>query len=285
MPRIRDESDQLVVVVQCESFADPVELFGDASLALPGLAAAKTLSCKSGRLLVPGFGAYTMRTEFGVLFGLSEEQLGLRRFDPFLTGADYASWALPNRLAREDWVCHFVHPHDLRFYGRDTLMPEAGFDTLNDETTLPPRDQEAGRYVTDEAVCDKILELAKSSSGSCFIYAVTIENHGPWSASAASGAQSGREAYLRLVRKSDAMLSRLLGELPRLNRPVVLCFFGDHRPSIPRESEPGGDKHTPFVLVRFDKSGQPMRSGDASGDATPAQLHHDILAAIGSGDG
>jgi hypothetical protein len=64
-----------------------------------------------------------------------------------------------------------------------------------------------------------------------------------------------------------------------------LCFFGDHRPSIPRESEPGGDKHTPFVLVRFDKSGQPMRSGDASGDATPAQLHHEILAAIGSGNG
>lgn len=284
-PRIPSKTNELVVIVQCESFADPAELFGDPALALPGLARAKTMACNSGRLLVSGFGAYTMRTEFGVLFGIGERQLGLHKFDPFLTGTGYASWALPNRLAREDWVTHFVHPHDMRFYGRDKLMPEAGFDTLNDEGTLPPPGPDAGRYATDQAVCDKILELAQSSDRSCMIYAVTIENHGPWSASAGPGANSGREAYLRLVRNSDDMLARLLDELCRLKRPVILCFFGDHRPSIPNHSEPGDQKHTPFVVVRFDENGRPMRSGEASGDMTPALLHHEVLAAVRSGTG
>lgn len=283
--QIPGQSDEVVVVVQCESFADPVELFDDPALALPGLTRAKALSFASGRLLVPGFGAYTMRTEFGILFGISEQELGLHKFDPYLTGAEYRSWALPNRLARKDWETHFVHPHDMRFYGRDKLMPDAGFDTLSDEKSFPPRDPAAGRYVTDEAVCDKILDLAKASHSSCLIYAVTIENHGPWSASAGPDANSGRDAYLHLVRKSDDMLARLLDELSQLKRPIILCFFGDHRPSIPNHSEPSDKRHTPFVLIRFDQNGQPVSSGEETQDITPAQLHHEILAAVRSGAG
>lgn len=64
------------MIVQCESFTDPVTLFGDPALALPGLERARAMAWQSGRLLVSGFGAYTMRTEYGVLFGLPEEQLG-----------------------------------------------------------------------------------------------------------------------------------------------------------------------------------------------------------------
>lgn len=49
----------LVVMVQCESFADPAELFDDPALALAGLTAARRLAWAQGRLLVSGFGAYS----------------------------------------------------------------------------------------------------------------------------------------------------------------------------------------------------------------------------------
>ncbi|MCX9145728.1 LTA synthase family protein [Erythrobacter sp. WG] len=274
---------QLVVIVQCESFTDPVALFGDPAIALPGLAAARRDAWQTGRLNVPGFGAYTMRTEYGVLFGRAEEQLGTRRFDPFLTARGEASWALPNRLDRNAWDSWFVHPHDMRFYGRDRLMPASGFGALVGEDAFPPPQPGEGRYVTDAAVADRILDLAATAPRAGLIYAVTIENHGPWPAGGAQG-EPLAAPYIRLLRHSDAMLTRLWEGLARLGRPVTLCFFGDHRPSIPGASEPGAEHHTPYVILRLAADGTPLGAGRQEVDLTPAELHHTLLAAIASGE-
>jgi hypothetical protein len=280
---ISGRSGQLVVIVQCESFTDPALLLGDPALTLPGLERARSLAWQAGRLMVSGFGAYTMRTEYGVLFGRAEDQLGMRRFDPFLTARGEASWALPNRIERGDWASWFVHPHDMRFYGREALMPACGFGALVGEESFRPPAPGEGRYVTDAAITDRILELAQDPARAGLIYAVTIENHGPWPADDRGGA-AGAGSYLRLLAHSDAMLARLLDELPRLGRPVTLCFFGDHRPSIPGASEPGTERHTPYVLVRFAADGSPIQSAGVEVDLTPAALHHAILAAIRLGE-
>lgn len=280
---ISGQARQLVVIVQCESFTDPVDLFGDPALALPGLGLARSQAWQAGRLLVSGFGAYTMRTEYGVLFGRAEELLGTRRFDPFLTAGREASWALANRLDPDHWNSWFVHPHDMRFYGRHALMPSSGFAALVGEESFRPPAPGEGRYVTDAAVTDRILELAQDSARAGLIYAVTIENHGPWPPEARDGT-TGCGPYLRLLANSDAMLARLLDELPRLGRPVTLCFFGDHRPSIPGASEPGADRHTPYVLVRLAADGTPIRGNGRAADLTPAALHHAILDAIRLGE-
>lgn len=280
---VSGRSGQLVVIVQCESFTDPVELFGDPALALPGLEKARKLAWQAGRLLVSGFGAYTMRTEYGVLFGRGEAELGPRLFNPFLTASGETSWALPNRLDRHDWRSWFVHPHDLRFYGRDRLMPQSGFGALVGEASFAPPAPGEGRYVTDAAIADKIIDLAQDRSQAGLIYAVTIENHGPWPRQD-KGGSGAAEPYLRLLAHGDAMLVRLLDELPRTGRPVTVCFFGDHRPSIPGASEPGAERHTPYVLVRFAADGTPIVGDGAERDMTPAQLHHAILAAIRLGE-
>ncbi len=280
LPPIAGASRQLVVIVQCESFTDPAVLLGDPVLLLPGLEAARRGAFQHGRLMVSGFGAYTMRTEFGVLFGRGEDMLGTRRFDPFLTARGEASHALPNRLDRSVWTSWFVHPHDMRFYGRDRLMPEAGFDRLVGEDAFDPPAPGEGRYVTDAAVADRIINLAEQdSAGASLIYAVTIENHGPWPPGDADAAHSAAP-YLKLLGRSDAMLARLMDALPGIGRPTILCFFGDHRPSIPGASEPGTERHTPYVLIRYSADGTPMPGSAAECDLTPAELHHAILDAI-----
>lgn len=282
-PPVVGEENALLIVIQCESFADPQALFGEREPPLPGLSAARALAWRAGRLAVSGFGAYTMRTEFGALFGLPESTLGLQRFDPFLTAGGATSWALPHRLERGGWTSTFVHPHDMRFYRRDRLMPAAGFDRIIGEESFAPPTIEEGRYVTDAAVCDTLLALAAEATGRHFVYAVTIENHGPWSAGG-PGEQGNKAEYLRLLAHSDAMLARLLAELPKLARPVTLCFFGDHRPSIPGISMPGGDRHTPYVIVRFDACGHAIHADHPLATLTPAELNGEILAALASGD-
>lgn len=271
---------ELVVAIQCESFADPVDLFGDPAQALPGLAAARAQARQWGDLQVSGFGAYTMRTEYGVLFGRDEDALGFRRYDPFLTAQGEASYALPARLGRT-WRNLFVHPHDMRFYGRDTIMPAGGFVELIGEDRFAPPLPEEGRYVTDAAMAEVILDLARKADGPTLLYAVTIENHGPWAPDDATGASADLvRSYLRLAGHSDAMLTALIDGLAAMERPALLVFFGDHRPSIPGASMPGGDRHTPYVMLRTDGAGHVVAGANRRQDLTPAGLHHAILDAV-----
>lgn len=271
------ETPELVIVVQCESFADPVELFGDQGLALPALSDAKTKAWQWGQLDVYGFGAYTMRTEYGVLFGRSEAALGFRRYDPFLTALGETSYAMPMRLRGAGWHSLFVHPHDMRFYNRDMLMPASGFDVLVGEDRFSPVSPGAGRYVADTAVAAQIASLAKNAIDSTLIYAVTIENHGPWAPEARTEKPDLVQSYLRLVRNSDAMLASLMDEMAALGRPAMLVFFGDHRPSIPGATTPGEALHTPYVMMRVDSSGRIVPGANRRVDLTPAGLHHAVL--------
>lgn len=269
----------LVVIVQCESFADPVDLTGLSESALPGLSAARGLAWQWGDLGVSGFGAYTMRTEYGVLFGRSEPALGFRRYDPFLTAFGEASYALSARLGVYGYRSLFVHPHDMRFYGRDRLMPAIGFDRVIGEENFAsvPRD---GRYVDDRALGEAIGTLIDSAVEPTLIYSVTMENHGPWDMDRAAGKASGLEAYLDHLRSSDAMLSGLVDRISSIGRSGVLVFFGDHRPSIPGVTEPGNGRHTPYVMLRFGAGGRLETGANRRVDLTPDELHHAILGCV-----
>ena len=270
---------EIVVVVQCESFADPVDLTGDTRHTLPALAAARAAAWQYGDLNVSGFGAYTMRTEYGVLFGRSEAALGFRRYDPFLTALGEASYALPMRLRGAGYRCRFVHPHDLRFYNRHRLMPSIGFDNLtgDDAFASPPLGE---RYVNDRDLAAMLGDLIETAGEPTLIYAVTMENHGPWDGGKVPGDSTALDAYLRHVGSSDRMLADLTDRLTRDGRPALLVFFGDHRPSIPGASVPGGARHTPYVILRFGAATDGGMTGPGRVDLTPAELHHAILRLV-----
>ena len=270
---------EVIVVVQCESFADPVEIAGDARFALPGLTQARAEAWQYGDLAVSGFGAYTMRTEYGVLFGRNETDLGFRRYDPFLTAHGETSLALSARLRAAGYRGTFVHPHDLGFYGRDRLMPAIGFERVIGLEGFAPPPPGSARYVDDRTLGAKLGDLAETSSGPTLLYAVTMENHGPWDAGRVPGSPGGLDAYLQHVRSSDAMLTDLIERLAADRRPALLVFFGDHRPSIPGVSMPGGAKHTPYVMMRFAGDGGPV-PGPGRIDLTPDELHHTILRCV-----
>ncbi|MEM7701077.1 MAG: LTA synthase family protein [Pseudomonadota bacterium] len=273
--REHDEGEgatDLLIVVQCESFADPADLFADGGMELPNLARARRESVQWGNLEVSGFGAYTMRTEFGVLFGRSDHELGFRLYDPYLTARHEAAPALPQKLIWKGWQSLFVHPHDMRFYSRHQILPEAGFAELIGEDRFAKPTADQGRYVSDAAVADKLLELADATTAPTMLYAVTMENHGPWAPHGDASPTAMVANYNRRVEASDAMLGQLLDSVAELGRPATLVFFGDHRPTIPGASDPGGDKHTPYVIVQSGQHAPAERR-----DLSPAQLHQAIL--------
>ncbi len=270
---------ELVVVVQCESFTDPADYGGHDPL--PGLAGARSRAALWGRLDVSGFGAYTMRTEYGVLFGRSETQLGFRCFNPFLTASGERSYALPIRLRPRFSRAVFLHPHDLRFYQRDRLMPSIGFDTILGPEAFPgqgarePAGRAQGPHVADAVMGALLAAEIDAADQPTLLYAVTMENHGPWTTARLEGCDSPLGAYHHHLRNSDTMLQKLIDHLDAHGRPALLAFFGDHRPAIPGSIEHGQERHTPFVLLRFPRdASNPAAEGC---DLSPAELHHAIL--------
>ena len=239
-----------LVVVQSESFFDARRLYpGVRSDLFRHFDALAAQALAHGRLDVPAWGANTMRTEFAVLTGIPEAALGVHRFNPYRRFAQSGPLALPQQLRRLGYRTVCIHPHPAGFFGRDRIFPRLGFDTFIDIADFggAPR---AGPYVADAAVTAKIAEVLGSSTGPTFVFVITMENHGPLHLEQVNPGDVGRlyqtppppgwedlTVYLRHLVNADLMLGDLAGLLRAHPRPGLLCWFGDHVPSLPKVYE------------------------------------------------
>jgi len=252
-----------LILVQCESFFDARRLSPSVPRdLLPGFDAACETAALYGRLEVPGWGANTMRTEFAVLTGMPESELGYDRFNPYyaLARTPIASQVWRLRQAGYRTIC--LHPFDRRFFRRDLAMPALGFEEFLGRDTLGG--SRAPPYYPDADLAHDILRLLDAEGPCTLIFAITIANHGPWMDKGppidsdlarlfdpAEVPQGGAlMRYLDGLRSSDDMLRILLDELQKRRSPAVLGFYGDHLPSLPRAYAHFGfdEPHSDYVI-------------------------------------
>lgn len=236
-----------IIAVQSESFFDVRRLWLDVS---PGVLRnfdrIRRAAMVSGRMEVPAWGANTMRTEFAFLTGIAADELGVHRFNPYRRLARQPIPTIASRLQHIGYHTICLHPHPAGFFGRGQVMPQLGFSEFLDIAafTDAPHD---GPYIADAAVTAKILELLHRASRPTFIFAITMENHGPLHLERVTAADRGRlftqpppqdfddlSVYLRHLENADHMIGQLSDALAEDHHNGLLCFFGDHVPSMPR---------------------------------------------------
>ncbi|SET97937.1 Phosphoglycerol transferase MdoB [Burkholderia cepacia] len=236
-----------VIVIQSESFFDVRQISSAiSSEVLANFDRVREESVYHGELEVPAWGANTMRTEFAVLTGIPSAELGYARFYPYAFVRrrcdSLASW-----FGRSNYDTIGVHPYYGSFFGRRRVFPLMGIGRLIDIADFDGAPL-AGPYISDEAVADKIISaLDAPRSSPLFIFAMTMENHGPLHLESVEPGESSRyhefgegkewqdlTAYLRHVANADAMLGRLIEFLRARQRETVVCFYGDHVPALPR---------------------------------------------------
>jgi hypothetical protein len=235
-----------VILIQSESFFDARRLHASIDrLILSHFDAARRESVQHGELTVPAWGANTMRTEFAVLTGVDQTQLGYARFYPYAfvrqTCASLASW-----FKSGGYKTLAIHPYYADFFGRERAFKHLRFDHFVDIAAFADAPR-AGPYVSDLAVAEAIIEaLDKPRDKPAFIFSMTMENHGPLHLEAVAAGEGAAfhglgddtrwcdlTAYLRHLANADAMLGRLLAALRTRRRDTVLCFYGDHVPALP----------------------------------------------------
>lgn len=236
-----------VIVIQSESFFDARRLGTAVRPAiLANFDAACRAACRYGELRVPAWGANTMRTEFAMLSGVPEAELGYARFYPYAfirrPCASLAGW-----FRRAAYRTSAIHPYFADFFGRDRVFPLMHFERFLDIRHFDGA-RRAGPYVADAAVADAIItELESAGDKPAFVFAMTMENHGPLHLERVEAGEGARyhslgdgapwddlTAYLRHLANADAMIGRLTDYLANRKRKAILCFYGDHVPALPK---------------------------------------------------
>lgn len=237
-----------LVVVQSESFFDIRDILSDIRPEiLQQYDLLKSEAVCQGKLDVPGWGANTVRTEFAFLAGLAPEILGVHCFNPYRILARQGVPTLVKFLKKRGYRTVCVHPYPASFYCRDKVFPLLGFDEFIDIESFEGVEK-SGPYVSDIALAEKIRSLLDDSKEEqLFIFAITMENHGPLHLEKVIDGEVDQfylkpppegyddlTIYLRHLRNGDRMVGMLRDTLKRLPGPGWLCWFGDHVPIMPK---------------------------------------------------
>jgi phosphoglycerol transferase MdoB-like AlkP superfamily enzyme len=197
-----------------------------------------------GLLKVPAWGANTVRSEFAFLSGLEGCALGAHQFNPY--EAILRGWRI-NTLARflqeQGYRTVCIHPYHASFYRRNSVFPLMGFDEFVDIAQFDGAEH-FGPYVSDFSVASKVIDVLGVSDGRPhFIFAITMENHGPLHFEKVSTSEiaalystsppehwSDLAVYLRHLRNADRMIGTLRQFGEARSEPLSLCWYGDHVP-------------------------------------------------------
>ena len=235
-----------IVVVQSESFFDPGIIRGYENANLTPNLHRLAEQGMSGPLHVPTFGGGTIRTEFEVLTGLSLRYFNNMQF-PYLQLNDKVVPSMVRVLRAHGYETVAIHGNDPTFWNRNKAFQVLGFDRFVSQSSFPVNAAMDGKYMADSAMTDKIMSQLKDSGPPQFLFAISLEAHGPYDVTPKDVAARDAIAapsvidpknkvqvqnYLYHMQHADQELGRLAALLAKRNRPTLLLFYGDHLPGL-----------------------------------------------------
>jgi hypothetical protein len=284
-----------VVVVQSESFFDARNIMTkvpEGFLAEFDRTAGNARY--AGRLRVPAWGANTLRTEFAFLSGIPDEALGVDRFNPYLKYCNKPVWTVASYFRSVGYRTVCIHPFHKSFFRRNRVYPHLGFDEFIDIQEFNESDK-LGTYVSDAAVTRKIEEKLAESERPLFIFAITMENHGPWRPKRIDIPEAVLDAtprrarnvaqYLAHLENADAMIGRLRRVLKKQASGAVFCFYGDHLPGFSKFFNAIGmnDPRTDYFIWHTGPADMKRRA-NVSADAVNRMILEAFVAVTSKGE-
>jgi len=233
-----------IIFVMSEAFWDPT-LMKNVSFSQDPMPFFHSLqkSQTSGVMLSPVYGGGTANTEFEALTGLSTQFLPAGSI-AYSQNINKPIEALPSILQKQGYATSAIHPYDNWFYNRNNVYKNLGFDKFVSKEFFNSPEYK-GQYIRDTELTKKVLDEVKSTSKPDFIYATSMQDHGPYSSTpnpqskikvTGSGlspaSQAILENYTNTVSDVDQSLKQLIEGLQQSDEPTEVVFYGDHLPML-----------------------------------------------------
>ena len=199
---------------------------------------------RGGSLSLDWRGAYTMRSEFAVLTGMSPEAVESYGFDPYRLAALIPMQSMARTMKKRGYRAIAWHPNDGRFFDRNLVMPNLGFDEFWDLKKLRAvygeRLSLMGRYVADSVLLALAAEYLAQCREPTFLFVITMEAHGPWHADNFSGADriSEEERYEAHLCSLDRGVRSVAHAINSGKLDGVMFLYGDHIPGLRALDDP-----------------------------------------------
>ncbi len=155
-------------------------------------------------------------------------------------------------LKEEGYDLVYVHSHTPTLYNRREIYTALGFSQVRFLEDFPADVEYAGGYISDMALTEEIIRLfeERKPEEPLFLYAVSMENHQPYSDEKYHGQDdwglssellddtglAALRAYSVGAGHADAALGALTDYFAAQSEPVMLVFWGDHLPSLTAEN-------------------------------------------------
>ncbi|MCZ8522296.1 LTA synthase family protein [Paenibacillus caseinilyticus] len=232
-----------VVFIMNEAFWDPTLLPG-VTFSEDPLPTVHRLQREStsGYLLSPQFGGGTSNVEFEVLTGQSMSFLPAGSV-PYQQYISKPIASMASYFKEQGYRSAAIHSYEGWFWNREQVYKHMGFDSfLSKEGMVNP--EYKGAFISDDEVSRSIIKEVEANEEPTFIYAVTMQNHGPYDdnrygdagisieGSLSGDARNVLQTYAHGVRDADRSLQLLIDSFRKSKEPTVIVFYGDHLPMM-----------------------------------------------------
>lgn len=238
-----DAQKPTIIAIMDESFAD-LGAMGNlrTNREVMPFISSLTENAVYGKAIASVYGAKTPNSEWEFLTGNSMAWLpsGSVAYQQYLTEKN--AYSMVDTLKSQGYTCVAMHPYYETGWSRDVVYPQIGFDEMYflddfDQTQL------MRKYVSDETMFDKVIERYEAGRGSenLFLMGVTMQNHGGYTDEYENFVTDTYSTnipypdvnqYLTLAHQTDLAVEKLISYFNNVDEPVVICFFGDHQPSL-----------------------------------------------------
>ena len=245
-PKVPEEKKVHVISVMLESFAD-FSVYPDIPIHRDVYNSFHAIQSEGvhGHLIADIFGGGTVNTERGFLTGFSGT--GYAGSAAMMTD----TYSYVRYLKQNGYITEALHPIYGWFYNRKNVNPRLGFDEyLSFDNYFQSVEEAVGDtywgYTRDNHFfpeVEKRMNTAIDEGKYYFSYALTYQGHGPYADYNMADRHyvdmmEGQDPkdwaifnnYLSNVAATDDALGQLVEDLRNHPEPVVLIFFGDHKP-------------------------------------------------------
>lgn len=245
-----------IICIMNESYTDfssiaPLELNVDYSPFIDSLA--DSSHAITGECYVSTYGGGTANSEFEFLTG--NTMLGVPNgsipYQQYVSEENNGAGSLARILSNMGYETIALHPYLASGWNRPAVYEAMGFDAFYSQDDFE-NPEFVRSYISDECSYEMIIELyeehcqMEQETGEqvpWFLFNVTMQNHGSYSKSYTNfeptveylpdpGAYPQAEQYLTVANLSDAAIEELIEYFSNCGEPTVICFFGDHLPSL-----------------------------------------------------
>ncbi len=277
------DEDINVVVILNESFYDPDTNFQGLSFrdyykfegdVTPNLHRIMQ-KYPSGLMYSLDYGGGTANIEFEALTSLTNYWIDSVPYTALLPKAG-AIPSIAQNLKTQGYSTTAIHPFNGGMYKRNIALANEGFDTFITELEMKYKEHDGNsEYINDKSAYQQTLEVLKDSKENQVIGLITMQNHTPYNSDTyeetefevdfeLDSEKPQREweipTYFQSLHTSDKYLGEFIDELDRLDKKVVVLWFGDHSAGLFDNLNDKGDKEerdltrvTPyFVYANYD---------------------------------